>query len=109
MFSFSFVFFLNVQKQITYFGVFSFPVEDIQGRDNFEDEPREEGQGFYVRRRSKRSVSLIKHIELLLVADYSMTQYYSSRDLESYLFTVMNMVSQAGIKIACPCTHFVSL
>ena len=63
----------------------------------FEDEPREEGEGFYVRRRNKRSVSLLKHIEILLVADYSMTKYYSSRDLESYLFTIMNMVSQVSL------------
>ena len=69
-----------------------FAVEDVQGRDDFEEEAKEEVDGFYVRRRSKRAVSLMKHIEVLLVADYSLTKYYSHRDLESYLFTIMNMV-----------------
>jgi hypothetical protein len=70
-----------------------FAVEDVQGRDDFEEEPKEQVDGFYVKRRSKRSVSVMKHIELLLVADHSLTKYYSDRDLESYLFTIMNMVS----------------
>ncbi len=82
----------------------NFLVEDVQARDDFEEEPKkkkkeeeeeeeEEEEGFYVRRRNKRSVSLMKNIEILLVADYSLTKYYSNRDLESYLFTIMNMVS----------------
>ncbi|XP_028411350.1 LOW QUALITY PROTEIN: SCO-spondin-like [Dendronephthya gigantea] len=72
-------------------------VEDVSespGHAHFEEEPRRKDEGgFYVKRRSKRAVSLMKHIELLLVADYSMTKYYHDRDLESYLFTIVNMLS----------------
>ena len=47
----------------------------------------------HLKRRERRTVSLMKHIEVLLVADYAMTKFYENRDLEHYLFTVMNMVS----------------
>ncbi|XP_046864865.1 A disintegrin and metalloproteinase with thrombospondin motifs 9-like isoform X2 [Xenia sp. Carnegie-2017] len=68
-------------------------VKDTQDFVHVEKEDSSEKKGFSVRRRSRRSVSLMKHVELLVVADYSMTKYYSDRDLESYLFTVMNMLS----------------
>lgn len=43
------------------------------------------------RRRPKRSVSTAHHVEVLLVADHSMSQFHE--DVEMYLKTIMNMVS----------------
>ncbi|KAL3244077.1 hypothetical protein MRX96_047329 [Rhipicephalus microplus] len=51
--------------------------------------PREHRQ----RRRSRRSVSLERNVETLLVADRTMVEYYSNEDLQTYLLTVLNMVS----------------
>ncbi|CAG4935187.1 unnamed protein product [Colias eurytheme] len=44
-------------------------------------------------RRSTRSVSKPRHVEVLLVADKSMTDFHSQGNLEIYLLTIMNMVS----------------
>lgn len=43
--------------------------------------------------RSKRSVSLERNVETLVVADRTMVEYYSNEDIETYLLTVLNMVS----------------
>ena len=43
-------------------------------------------------RRAKRSVSLERNVETLVVADQKMTEYYSNEDIETYILTVMNMV-----------------
>ncbi|GBP61282.1 A disintegrin and metalloproteinase with thrombospondin motifs 7 [Eumeta japonica] len=49
---------------------------------------------FYENRRSPRSVSKPQHVEVLLVADTSMTDFHDSKgSLETYLLTIMNMVS----------------
>ncbi|XP_022672218.1 A disintegrin and metalloproteinase with thrombospondin motifs 7-like isoform X5 [Varroa destructor] len=45
------------------------------------------------RRRNKRSVSIERNVETLLVADRTMLDYYSNEDIETYLLTVLNMVS----------------
>lgn len=45
------------------------------------------------RRRVERSVSLQRHVEALVVADPSMIQFHESGDVETYLLTIMNMVS----------------
>ncbi|XP_013140287.1 PREDICTED: A disintegrin and metalloproteinase with thrombospondin motifs 7-like [Papilio polytes] len=44
-------------------------------------------------RRSTRSVSRPQHVEVLLVADKSMTDFHDRGSLETYLLTIMNMVS----------------
>lgn len=44
-------------------------------------------------RRPRRSVSLERNVETLLVADRTMVEYYSNEDLQTYLLTVLNMVS----------------
>ncbi|CAH0724922.1 unnamed protein product, partial [Brenthis ino] len=44
-------------------------------------------------RRSIRSVSKPRHVEVLLVADKSMTDFHNQGNLETYLLTIMNMVS----------------
>ena len=43
-------------------------------------------------RRRKRSVSLERNVETLVVADQKMTEFYSNEDIETYILTVMNMV-----------------
>lgn len=43
--------------------------------------------------RAKRSVSLERNVETLVVADQKMTEFYSNEDIETYILTVMNMVS----------------
>ena len=45
------------------------------------------------KRRTKRSVSKERNVEVLVVADKQMIQYYSDEDLQTYILTVMNMVS----------------
>lgn len=49
-------------------------------------------------RRSTRSVSKPRHVEVLLVADKSMTDFHNQGNLETYLLTIMNMVSQCFTK-----------
>ncbi|CAG9130181.1 unnamed protein product [Plutella xylostella] len=44
-------------------------------------------------RRSTRSVSKPRHVEVLLVADKSMTDFHDKGSIETYLLTIMNMVS----------------
>ena len=51
---------------------------------------KERGQQHVIR---KRSVSLERNVETLVVADQKMTEFYSNEDIETYILTVMNMVS----------------
>ncbi|KAF7997831.1 hypothetical protein HCN44_009229 [Aphidius gifuensis] len=43
--------------------------------------------------RSKRSISRPRHVEALVVADTSMMAFHQDGDVETYLLTIMNMVS----------------
>lgn len=43
--------------------------------------------------RPKRSVSSPRHVEALVVADPSMVSFHQDGDVETYLLTIMNMVS----------------
>ncbi|XP_014473812.1 PREDICTED: A disintegrin and metalloproteinase with thrombospondin motifs 7-like [Dinoponera quadriceps] len=43
--------------------------------------------------RSKRSISTPRHVEVLVVADWTMTLFHQDGDVETYLLTIMNMVS----------------
>lgn len=45
------------------------------------------------KKRSKRSISIERNVEVLVVADHQMVDYYSNEDLNNYILTVMNMVS----------------
>ncbi|KOB78006.1 A disintegrin and metalloproteinase with thrombospondin motifs 7 [Operophtera brumata] len=56
------------------------------GRPN--ERPQLEGT-----KRSTRSVSKPRHVEVLLVADKSMADFHNHGNLETYLLTIMNMVS----------------
>lgn len=43
--------------------------------------------------RSKRSISTPRHVEALVVADTTMMAFHQDGDVETYLLTIMNMVS----------------
>lgn len=43
--------------------------------------------------REKRSISTPRHVEALIVADPSMVSFHQDGDVETYLLTIMNMVS----------------
>ncbi|XP_025830015.1 A disintegrin and metalloproteinase with thrombospondin motifs 7 isoform X2 [Agrilus planipennis] len=43
--------------------------------------------------RTKRSVSKPRYVEALLVADQSMVDFHENEDIETYMLTIMNMVS----------------
>ena len=45
-----------------------------------------------VRRRRRRSVSVERNVETLVVVDPSMMNYYKNEDIENYVLTIMNMV-----------------
>lgn len=45
------------------------------------------------RQRAKRSISTPRHVEALIVADPSMVSFHQDGDVETYLLTIMNMVS----------------
>ena len=67
-------------------------------RTGIDEEPddRQQQQQEQRRRRRKRSVSLERNVETLVVADQKMTEFYSNEDIELYILTVMNMVSVAS-------------
>lgn len=43
--------------------------------------------------RSQRSVSRERWVETMVVADSKLIEYHGSDNVESYIFTIMNMVS----------------
>ena len=43
--------------------------------------------------RSKRSVSIERNVETLVVVDHWMMDFYKNEDIENYVLTIMNMVS----------------
>lgn len=43
--------------------------------------------------RYKRSISTPRHVEVLVVADTTMMAFHQDGDVETYLLTIMNMVS----------------
>ena len=45
------------------------------------------------KRRNTRSIVTPRHVEALVVADSSMMEFHESGDVETYLLTIMNMVS----------------
>ena len=51
-----------------------------------------EKNGQKKKRRNKRSVSVERNVETLVVADQKMMEFYSNEDIETYILTVMNMV-----------------
>lgn len=50
------------------------------------------------RRRQKRSFSRERNVEALVVVDSEMMKYYRDLDVETYILTIMNMVSFSEMK-----------
>ncbi|XP_047365767.1 A disintegrin and metalloproteinase with thrombospondin motifs 18 isoform X4 [Vespa velutina] len=59
----------------------------VQGRGRKKHHPTKWWQ------RSKRSISRPRHVEALVVADTTMMAFHQDGDVETYLLTIMNMVS----------------
>ncbi|XP_076178913.1 A disintegrin and metalloproteinase with thrombospondin motifs 7 isoform X3 [Ptiloglossa arizonensis] len=59
----------------------------VQGRGRRKHHPTKRWQ------RSKRSISRPRHVEALVVADTTMMAFHQDGDVETYLLTIMNMVS----------------
>lgn len=60
-------------------------------RELWEQEQQRKGQP--ARGRSQRSVSRERWVETMVVADSKLIEYHGSENVESYIFTIMNMVS----------------
>ena len=58
------------------------------------DEPRTASS----HRRRRRSTSTERNVELLVVIDKHMVQYYMDQDIETYVLTIMNIVSTALLR-----------
>jgi len=52
-----------------------------------------QGRGKSRKTRWRRSISKERHVEALLVADTSMMNFHEDGDVETYILTIMNMVS----------------
>uniref|UniRef100_A0A3Q1AQ35 Peptidase M12B domain-containing protein n=1 Tax=Amphiprion ocellaris TaxID=80972 RepID=A0A3Q1AQ35_AMPOC len=72
------------------------PSDSVQVEREREEWEREQQRGEdQTRPRSQRSVSRERWVETMVVADSKLIQYHGSDNVESYIFTIMNMV--AGI------------
>lgn len=60
-------------------------------RSIFKARSRKESESHHSRK--KRSISIEKHVETLIVVDPEMVQFYVNEDIETYVLTVMNMVA----------------
>ncbi|XP_075994726.1 A disintegrin and metalloproteinase with thrombospondin motifs 12-like [Genypterus blacodes] len=80
-------------------GVQDDPSDSIQverEREEWErEQQRGEEEGEAAQSRSQRSVSRERWVETMVVADSKLIEYHGSDNVESYIFTIMNMV--AGI------------
>ncbi|XP_024131885.1 A disintegrin and metalloproteinase with thrombospondin motifs 12 isoform X1 [Oryzias melastigma] len=75
-------------------GVQDAPSDSIQAEREREEWEREQ-QRAGARARNHRSVSRERWVETMVVADSKLIEYHGSDNVESYIFTIMNMV--AGI------------
>ncbi|XP_061585512.1 A disintegrin and metalloproteinase with thrombospondin motifs 12 [Cololabis saira] len=76
-------------------GVQDSPRKSVQAEEEREEWEREQQRGFQGRSRAQRSVSKERWVETMVVADSKLIEYHGSDNVESYIFTIMNMV--AGI------------
>ncbi|XP_053277786.1 A disintegrin and metalloproteinase with thrombospondin motifs 12 [Pleuronectes platessa] len=77
-------------------GVQDAPGDSVQvEREREEWEREQQGGEDQARSRSQRSVSRDRWVESMVVADSKLIEYHGSDNVESYIFTIMNMV--AGI------------
>lgn len=69
------------------------PSDFVQVEKEREEWEREQQKGEdQVRSRSQRSVSRERWVETMVVADSKLIEYHGSDNVESYIFTIMNMV-----------------
>lgn len=61
-------------------------------REEWERERELHSGGDQARSRSQRSVSRERWVETMVVADSKLIEYHGSDNVESYIFTIMNMV-----------------
>ncbi|XP_072243654.1 A disintegrin and metalloproteinase with thrombospondin motifs 12-like [Leuresthes tenuis] len=77
-------------------GVQDAPSDAVQVEKEREEWEREQQRGEpQAQTRSQRSVSKERWVETMVVADSKLIEYHGSNNVESYIFTIMNMV--AGI------------
>nr|XP_033476478.1 A disintegrin and metalloproteinase with thrombospondin motifs 12 [Epinephelus lanceolatus] len=77
-------------------GVQDAPSDSVQVEREREEWEREQQRGeAQAQSRSQRSVSRERWVETMVVADAKLIEYHGSDNVESYIFTIMNMV--AGI------------
>lgn len=69
-------------------------------REREEWEREQQRGGGQARPRSQRSVSKERWVESMVVADSKLIEYHGSDNVESYIFTIMNMVRIEGISTA---------
>lgn len=69
-------------------------------REREEWEREQQRGGGQARPRSQRSVSKERWVESMVVADSKLIEYHGSDNVESYIFTIMNMVGIEAISTA---------
>lgn len=66
----------------------------LNRKKNQMDDDADEIIDYHVQKRNKRSISSPRHVEALLVADPTMVTFHNDGDnVETYLLTIMNIVS----------------
>lgn len=73
------------------------PSDSVRAEREREEWEREQrGGGGRARPRPRRSVSKERWVETMVVADAKLIEYHGSDNVESYIFTIMNMVRNGG-------------
>lgn len=74
------------------------PRDSIQAEGEREEWEREQQRaGGQAQPRTQRSVSRERWVETMVVADSKLIDYHGSDNVESYIFTIMNMVRTEGL------------
>lgn len=74
------------------------PIDSVHVERDREEWEREQQRGRgEAGPRSQRSVSKERWVESMVVADSKLIEYHGSDNVESYIFTIMNMVRIEGL------------
>lgn len=74
------------------------PSDSVEAEGEREEWEREQQRGGgQARSRTQRSVSKERWVETMVVADSKLIEYHGSDNVESYIFTIMNMVRIEGL------------
>lgn len=83
------------------------PSDSVQvEREREEWESEQQRGGDQTQSRSQRSVSRERWVETMVVADSKLIEYHGSDNVESYIFTIMNMVSLHSLHLLSPIQSF---